>query len=109
MDLTIPLTGGSAAMVAGAIGWFVREKYKETKANHVKDESRKAEALAILENDIYGHINECNERREHSAAVEEKINGIGDRLCGVENKVDSVHTKCDTITGQLSVLIARVK
>lgn len=109
MDLTIPLTGGTATVIAGIIGWFFRERWNEAKHKRASEEERKASELKILENDIYGHIDECNERREHAAAVEEKINGIDDRLCTMETKVDSVHTKCDTITGQLSVLIARGK
>ena len=109
MDLTIPLTGGTATVIAGVVGWFFRERWNEEKRKRAQEEERKAAELQVMQNDLYGHLNDCNERREHSAAVEQKISGIDDRLCGVETKVDSVHTKCDTITGQLSVLIARGK
>lgn len=107
MDWTTVTGGGTGTVLLGVVGWFARERWNEAKHKKEREEERKASALEVLENDIYGHIEECNERREHAAALQEKVNGIDDRLCGMETKIDVVHTKCDTISGQLSVLIAR--
>lgn len=107
-NLVIPLTGGTGLVVA-VIGWYGRLRFHEWKKMKTEETERKAAEVAALSTEIKTHVKECNLRREHSAALEQKVSGIDERLCAMGDTLTTVHSKVDTIGGQLGVLIARGK